>query len=98
MSDLVERPLDDGGSNDRYSKGYYDGHCAAREDAVDEIARLTANVEGMRAVVDEVRDLPWVLKHAAGAYIDAGWPEHHQPTLDRANRLLDKLRALDGEQ
>lgn len=82
MSDLVERLRT------------FDTHSNDARAVCDEAA---AEIERLQAVVDEVRDLPWVLKHAAGAYIDAGRPEHHQPTMDRAERLLNKLRALGGE-
>lgn len=89
-----------------------DGVIKERDAYFDELQRLRAALEishllrktthmmqsfiSEERVVEAARGVPEMLKHAAGAYIDADRSEHWQATMDKAHDLMYALRAYDA--
>ena len=50
--------------------------------------------ERLQAVLDAVQNVPWMLKHAAGAYIDLDRPDLHAKCMDKADEILRALSEV----
>ena len=48
----------------------------------------------LQAVVNAVENVPWMLKHAAGAYIDLDRPDLHAKCMDKADEILRALSEV----